>query len=417
MAYAGITYNAILVIIDLADIGKGRFFFFVVLLILVQVFFEDLRKLLNFSSCKNVVCESRGCSGYGVESDSLELLRITVVLVNVALKISLTCIGIFAKSVGSRETFGIELKNASLIFSAFGKAIKLFFLVLGKLIFIVSLCELSLKASYYSIVFLYLLRKTVFAKTLESGERSDSAKTCRLANRHTKNLTILGIAVIIDKGILILNVGAGGNGNAIACYIAANVVVNNIFGIGNFFYNTARAKTVGDGGIILSNNTACAIAGNNRFGNSVLQGLDSFNGTDRLSAGIGGSVSALGTRGLNVCRLAGSVKLCQFTVGLSLCVIGSFDIYVAGSVDMLLRFNKFGCCIGDGGFILSNAAFRGDIGSVSSLAGRRGNVSEINSILLAHSTAKLINIFLKKVSVFLKKLGNIVSDIIFSCRS
>ena len=186
--------NAIIVIIKLAYVGKGRFLIFI-LIILIHILFEDLRKLLHLSTCENVVCKGCGCSCNLIEGVSFELLRISVILVNVTLERSLTTIGSSAKSLSCCETFRIKLKNASLIFSALCKAIKLFFLSLCKFIFLISLCKLLAKASYNLIIIADLLFETARAKTRKTCKHT---KTCNLTDRHTEN-SVSRITVIISN--------------------------------------------------------------------------------------------------------------------------------------------------------------------------------------------------------------------------
>ena len=234
------TNNAIIVIIKLADIGKRRFLIFT-LIILVHILFEDLRKLLYFSACENVVCKSCRRSCNLIKRISFKLLRISIILVNSALKVSLTTVGILAESLCCRKTFRVKFKNASLIFSAFCKAIKLFFLGLRKLVFSVSLCKLLAKAIYNFIIITDLLFETARAKTRKTCKHT---KACNLTDRHTEN-SVFGITVIISN---VCVVTCSVVYDTVTIGIALNCIVDDKLRVRNFFNNSiisAKVKHLG----------------------------------------------------------------------------------------------------------------------------------------------------------------------------
>ena len=198
--------HAVIVVIKLADVGKGRFFL-LFRAILIHILFHDLRKSLNFSARENIVGKSRRCSGNGIERDLLKLLGIAVILVYVTLERSLTSLCISAKRLCSRKALGIELDNASLILCAFGKTIELFFLCLGIGVFLVCLPKLLTEVSYYFIVVSDLLCKTALTKTAKSRERSKHTKACSLACGDAKYSVLIGISVMVGNISVLIRVG------------------------------------------------------------------------------------------------------------------------------------------------------------------------------------------------------------------
>ena len=92
--------RSILIIIELADIGKRRLLI-VLILILVHILLENLRKLLYFSALKYVIGKSVRRSGNLVKSDLFKLLCEAVVFVYVTLESVLTSVGILTKRSGS----------------------------------------------------------------------------------------------------------------------------------------------------------------------------------------------------------------------------------------------------------------------------------------------------------------------------
>ena len=244
------TNNAIIVIIKLADVGKRRFLIFI-LAILVHILFEDLRKFLYFSACENVVCKSCRRSCNLIKRILFKLLCISIILVNSALEVSLTTVGILAESLCCRKTFRVKLKNASLILSTFCKAIKLFFLGLRKLVFSVSLCKLLAKAIYNFIIITDLLLETARAKTRKACKHT---KTCNLTDRHTEN-SVFGTTVIVSN---VCVVTCSVVYDTVTIGIALNCIVDDKLRVRNFFNNSiisAKVKHLGCA-TVFSNATA-----------------------------------------------------------------------------------------------------------------------------------------------------------------
>ena len=90
-----------IIVINLADIGKGKLLSF--LLVLIHILFKDLRKLLYFSALKNVICKGIRGSGNLVESDSLKLLCIAIISVNRILEADSASVSIFTKRLCSSK--------------------------------------------------------------------------------------------------------------------------------------------------------------------------------------------------------------------------------------------------------------------------------------------------------------------------
>ena len=228
--------RSIFIVIKLADVGK-RTLLLILISILIHILLEDLRKLLYFSALEYVIGKSFGRSGNLIESDFLKLLSKAVILVNVALKGCLTVVGILTKRLGSSEALGVELKNASLIFSAFCKSIELFFLGLGNCICIFSILKLLAEVSYYMVVILDLLSKTTLTKACESRECAKRANTCSFANGHTKDLALFGAVIILNVCVVIALCAADHH----TCGLfALGDVVDDKLGIGNFFNRSAK---------------------------------------------------------------------------------------------------------------------------------------------------------------------------------
>ena len=228
--------RSIFIVIKLADVGE-RTLLLILISILIHILLEDLRKLLYFSALEYVIGKSFGCSGNLIESDFLKLLSKAVILVNVALKGCLTVVGILTKRLGSSEALGVKLENASLIFSALCKSIKLFFLGSGNSVCLFSISELSVKVSYYLVVVVDLLGKSTLAKTCESRERAKSANACSLANGHSKDLAILGAVVILDICVVIALCAAYHYAGSL---FALGDVVDDKLGLRNFFNCSAK---------------------------------------------------------------------------------------------------------------------------------------------------------------------------------
>ena len=311
----------VIIIIDLADVGKGRFFF-IVLLSLVHILLEDLRKLLNVSACENIVRKSCGCSGDGVKSDLLKLLCVTVVLVYVALEISLTNIGILAKSLCCRKAFGIELENTSLVFSAVCKSVELLFLCLSKCVFFICLCKLLAEVSYYLIVILNLLCKTACAETGERGECSEHAKARCLVCRDTKDLIALGIAVRISNVGIFRNVSICTGSRS--CALASGNIVDNKLGIGNFFNSSDKRIRIDNlgSGVILGDKIALTA---NDYSFSAIKCLSSILSISAiLCLGIAGNQ-------YSICKLSGAIKLCYAILGHGIKSFGYLNVDISRS--------------------------------------------------------------------------------------
>ena len=215
--------DIIIIIIKLAYVGKRRLCI-ILFIILVHILLENLRKLFNFSACKNIVSKCSGSSLNLVKRYLLKLLCKAVILINVALETSLTSICILTKHLGCSKAFRVKLKNASLIFSALCKAIELFFLCLGVLILLFCLSELLVEVSYNLIIISDFLVEGRRTKACKRRERAESAKAGSLTNRHTKNLLIIVCVCILNVCVVI----SIHNSGSFVSFTSGDVV-NNVF--------------------------------------------------------------------------------------------------------------------------------------------------------------------------------------------
>ena len=175
-----------------------------------------------------------------------------------------------------------------------------------------------------------------------------------------------------------------------------------MLGIGNFFNRSCKsvkADNLGSGSV-LGNKSAVA-ANNNSFGTfSAFCTLFAFC-SDIFGAG-NNSIIRLGND---------IIKLGNATVGIVFSLGGRFYVNIFRCKSILGHLGRI-CKQGLGGSVLGKHTFsrflRG-FGSALGICGRRGNVSKTEIINAVYSTAKLIKIFLKKISVLCKKLCDIIA--------
>ena len=344
---SGAGYRSILIIIELADIGKRRLLI-VLILILVHILLENLRKLLDFSALKYVIGKSVRRSGNLVKSDLFKLLCEAVIFVYVTLESVLTSVGILTKRSGSGKALGVEIENTSLIFSALCESVKPIFLICGSDIALFCLCKLLAKVSNYLIVILNLLCHACGAKSCKSGERAESADSCRIANGHAENSSLLGAVVILN--ICRINVIR-------ACEYAGLLVTGSIvnykLGSGNFFNRSCNSVGIDYFrlGSILGNH--CCSGRSDDFSCALcVLALSSF-ALGRLNCGE--RLDAIG----GFCAL-----------GLNVCCGRRLNVNISGGECRFAGNNIFGInCIGlrgnvlsSGSFFISKLALRGDFG-------------------------------------------------------
>ena len=148
--------NGIRIIIDLADVGHWSLY---ILAVIVIILLNDRRKLGVRSACKNVIgkrCRRLRNLSHG---SLLKLLCISVISAYILLESALALICVLTKCLCCLKAFSVKVENASLVFSALCKSFKLFVLILGESVLLISLCKLLLETGNDTVVILDLLLK------------------------------------------------------------------------------------------------------------------------------------------------------------------------------------------------------------------------------------------------------------------
>ena len=348
---------------------------------------------MHTSALENVVRKCSRGSCYLVKRDLFKLLCIAVIFVNVSLKLILSGSNVSAKHLCCSKALGVKVKNASLIFSASCKSVELLLFSLSILIFLFGFGKLLFDVVNNLVVVLDLLLEPTLVKTVESREKSKCTNTCRLACGHTHNLVFILAIGICNKCIIAVCIGSY---NATCSSLTSGNVVNDMLGIGNFINNASNyiviVKRYSEIGFLCDRafgGVSICIGG---FGDSLISSL--FINEEVF---------------LFICRGNGGFVLSSafcdrrfrlFTINLN----GAFNIFNLDNIfslgiHSLSLFKLLGSHKG-------RLVLRG-IRRILYHLGRRGYVSCGKSLIkLTFSTAKLIDVFLKKLSVFFKKLCN-----------
>ena len=383
---------SVVIIVYLAYVRERRLSV-LILIILVHILLEDLGKLLHTSALKNVIRKCSRGSCYLVKRDLFKLLCIAVISVNVALKLIFTGSNVSAKHLRCSKALGVKIKNASLIFSASCKGVELLLFSLSILIFFFGFGKLLFDVVNNLVVVLDLLLESTLVKTVEGREKSKCTNTCRLACGHTHNLGFILAIGICNKCIIAVCIGSY---NSTCSSLTSGNVVNDMLGIGNFINNASNyiiiVERYSEIGFLCDRafgGVSICIGG---FGDSLISSL--FINEEVLL------FTCFGNGGFVLSSAFCDRRFRLFTINLN----GAFNIFNLDNIFSLgihsLSFFKLL------GSHKGRLVLRG-IRRILYHLGRRGYVSCGKSLIkLILSTAELIDVFLKKLSVFFKKLCN-----------
>ena len=234
--------NGIRIIIDLADVGHWSLY---ILAVIVIILLNDRRKLGVRSACKNVIgkrCRRLRNLSHG---SLLKLLCISVISAYILLESALALICVLTKCLCCLKAFGVKVENASLVFSALCKSFKLFVLILGESVLLISLCKLLLETGNDTVVILDLLLKKRGRKQCKAC--CGYGSSCKRRNRRRSSISCRANVC-----------NAIGNGSSIAGFLAAHVVDDH-FGFGDLLNDTASYSTVKYllVFVVLGNNARC----------------------------------------------------------------------------------------------------------------------------------------------------------------
>ena len=220
---------------------------------------------------------------------------------------------------------------------------------------------------------------------MKSRECSKHTKACSLISGYAEDSVLTAVLVVIsDIGYVVaVNICTRADRRT----LASGNVVYNMLGIGNFI-NRSCKRVKGDDlrcGSILRN--GAVIAADNH-------GLRTTHAVCKSILGLLGNAA---------------VKLGNTAIGLIHCLCGRFNVNIF-SCKRICSILCGICKQGLGGSVLKHTlscSLRG-LGSIVTVCGRRGNVSKAGVIYTAGSTAKLVKILLKEISVFSKKSCDII---------